>query len=206
MSDVPTSLTPRLRINNIDQWGRLVKSWATRQDYISQDYPDQPPRDYSTRDYPKNPPPPGATTLDIDARGTLKPWALPPMSVVSIPGANGAAVPLAGAVALTGQEFKTLLKAAKVSVKEMPTQYKHVVILQGSVDTMVVRLPPRDILQGSEDDLLNGTRYEIPEYYTEYFKPGPQPNTVVFVPPTTRAEIMELHANRIGEYTLNSCN
>lgn len=197
-----TQYTPRLRINNLDQWGRLVKSWATRQDYISQDYDYQPPRDYSTRGYPKDPPPPSVTTLDVDVRGKLKPWALPPMSVVSVPGANGTPVPLAGAVALTVQEFQALLTAAKVTVTEMPTQYKHVIILQGSVDTMVVRLPPRDILQGSEDDLLNGKLYEIPDYYAGYFKPGP----VVFVPPTTRHEIMELHANRIGEYTLNSCN
>lgn len=191
--------TPRLRIDNLDQWGKLVKSWATRQDYINQAYAYQPPRNYSTRGYPVPPEPPTAV-LDIDAQGTLKPWALPPMSVVSIPGANGTAAPLAGAVALTVQEFQTLLTAAKVTVTEMPTQYKHVIVVQGGVDTMVVRLPPRDILQGSEDDLLNGQSYPFELFYQEYY------NGVRPVPPTARDEIMKLHANRIGEYTLNSCN
>ena len=200
-----TQYTPRFRVDDIDEWGKLVKSWATRQDYISQDYPYQPPRTYSTRAYPVPPVPPTAV-LDVDARGELKKWALPPMSVVSIPGANGTAVPLAGAVALTDQEFLALLTAANVAVTEMPAQYKHVIILQGSVDTMVIRLPPRDILQGSEDDLLNKKIYEIPDYYSKYYKPGKEPGTVEFVPPETPPEIMKLHAYRIGEYTLNSCN
>ena len=36
----------RLDVANLDMWGRLIKSWATHLDYISQDYPYQPPRDY----------------------------------------------------------------------------------------------------------------------------------------------------------------
>ena len=41
MSGTPT---PRFTVANLDQWGRLIKSWATQLDYISVDYPQQPPR------------------------------------------------------------------------------------------------------------------------------------------------------------------
>jgi hypothetical protein len=41
---MPGTPTSRFAVANLDQWGRLIKSWATHLDYISQDYPNQPPR------------------------------------------------------------------------------------------------------------------------------------------------------------------
>ena len=200
-------LTPRFKVVKLDQWGKLVKSWATHLDYLGQPPPDgtadsdQPPRNYSVKGYPQ-PPPPAITALDIDAQGKPKPWALPPMNAVAVPRADGSVVSLPGAVALTVAEFQTLLAAAGVALDgAMPPQYQTVIVVQGSANTMLVRLPPKDILQGSEDDLINhALPYPMKDYYDKYYG-GAKP-----VPPTTRADIMELHAYRIGDYTMSNCD
>ena len=55
----------------------------------------------------------------------------------------------------------------------MPTQYTNVIIVQGNVETMVMRLPPKDTLQGSEDDLLNGWPYPIRPFYSDTLRRDP---------------------------------
>jgi len=198
--------TPTLRLDvaNLDMWGRLIKSWATHLDYVSQDYPYQPPRDYwVNKTWPneagKTPAP--ETIPDTDATGAPKPWALPPMAPVAVPGSSGTSVQLPAAVSLTRAEFQSRLKAAGVDVISFPDQYTRVVIVQGDVNTMVLRLPPQDTLQGSEDDLLmGGIGYPFRPFYTAAYGTAPQ-----YVP-TKAPDIMQLHANRIGEYTLNNCN
>ena len=44
MSGTTTSipLTPRFKVAKLDQWGKLVKSWATHLDYLGQPPPDGP--------------------------------------------------------------------------------------------------------------------------------------------------------------------
>jgi hypothetical protein len=99
---------------------------------------------------------------------------------------------------MTVEQFATRVTAAGVSITNIPEQYKNIIIVQGDRETMVMRLPPKDTLQGSEDDLLNGTAYSLRPFYWSLFGSNPKP-------PTDAAGIMELHANRIGEYTLNNC-
>jgi hypothetical protein len=127
------------------------------------------------------------------------PWCLPAMPPVSIPAKSGPAVTLPHAIALTVGEFLALVEVADIKVENMPTDYKNVVIVQGDAKTLVVRLPPKDMLQGSEDDLImSGDKYPIPKFYEKLYS-GKENY------PTTQSDIMELHANRIGEYTLNNC-
>ncbi len=199
---MPGTPTVRYDVANLDQWGRLIKSWATHLDYVSQADAPQPPRDYwVNKTWPseagKTPAP--ATVLDIDAEGNPKPWCLPAGGPVLVPDANGGTVALPFAVAMTAAEFTTRVAAAGVSITTMPPQYTNVIIVQGNVGTMVMRLPPKDTLQGSEDDLLNGTGYPFRDFYSTLYG-GPAR------PPTDPVGIMELHANRIGEYTLNNCS
>jgi hypothetical protein len=193
--------TPIVRYNvaNLDQWGRLIKSWATHLDYVSQADAPQPPRDYwvnKTWDAPKPPAP--ATVLDTDSEGSPKPWCLPTGGPVVVPAADGGTVNLPFAVAMTVDEFKARVTAASVDITAMPTEYTNVIIVQGSASTLVMRLPPKDMLQGTEDDLLNGGAYQMRPFYSALYNGPP-------TPPTDPAGIMELHANRIGEYTLNNC-
>ena len=191
--------TPRYDVKNLDQWGRLIKSWATHLDYVTDPTAPQPPRNYwVNKTWGAATPPAATATLDTDNEGKPKPWCLPPGGPVLVPDADGRSVALPFATAMTTKEFMTRVAAANVDVTVMPKQYTHVVIVQGNVETMVLRLPPKDTLQGSEDDLLNGTPYQIRPFYGDLYS-GP------FHQPAGRIGILELHANRIGEYTLNNC-
>jgi hypothetical protein len=199
MAGTPTS---RYDVANLDQWGRLVKSWATHLDYVSQAENPQPPRDYwvnKTWPTERGRTPAPATISDTNPDGTPKPWTLPKGGPVNVPDADGGTVALPFTVAMTVKQFKARVDIAGVSITNFPEQYEHVVIVQGSHDTMVMRLPPEEMLQSSEDDLLNGVAYAMRPFYWALF--GTQPDM-----PTKQAGIMELHANRIGEYTLNNCS
>jgi hypothetical protein len=195
--------TPTLRydVGNLDQWGRLIKSWATHLDYVSQADAPQPPRTYwvnKSWDTEAGKTPAPATVLDVNAHGNPKPWCLPPGGPVPIPAADGGTVSLPFSIAMTVDEFTSRVTAAGVTITSMPSQYTNVIIVQGSADTLVMRLPPEDMLQRSEDDLLNGTQYGLRPFYKTLY--GTEPDM-----PKDQAGIMELHAYRIGEYTLNNC-
>lgn len=199
---MPGKPTSRFDVANLDQWGRLIKSWATHLDYVSQAEDPQPPRNYwvnTKYSEEKGRTPAPATIPDTDPANNPKPWCLPPPSAVLVPKTDGSAIAIPSAVAMTVAEFTTRVKAAGVTITNLPAQYTNVIIVQGNVDTMVMRLPPKDMLQNSEDDLLlSSTEYPLRPFYDKLYPCKPNY-------PTTQRDIMELHANRIGEYTLNNC-
>ena len=68
-------------------------------------------------------------------------------------------------------------------------------------DTAVVRLPPSDKIKESEDRLLNSlATYPLPGFYERIFETPPKPGQTSS--PTQKAI---LHAERVGEYTINTC-
>ena len=206
------ALTPRLSVgDNLLGWGKLIKSWATGLDYVNQPLTAQPPRTAwvnATLD-----PPAGTTPGPADVASAGQQWELPPTMAVDVAGPGGLVRTLPRAVAMTTEEFYGRLAAAGVTAQVKPAQYTHVIVVQGDRETMVIRLPPKDTLQGSEDDLIAGEPYPIERFYSALYggtsaivprmpPPGAAPAAVA----NARAAIMELHANRIGEYTLNNCN
>jgi hypothetical protein len=197
---MPGKPTERFDVANLDQWGRLIKSWATNLDYVSLNGEPEPPRDFwVNKSWGLTGSPAPYTSTDRDADGNPKPWCLPPGAPVPLTRQDGGTVNLPFAVAMTTEDFQRRLIEAGVVVSSMPAQYTNVIIVQSNVDTMVIRLPPKDTLQGSEDDLLSGRlTYPIRSFYSTLY--GAPPDM-----PTDATGIMELHANRIGEYTLNNC-
>jgi len=195
-------LTSRFDVSNLDIWGRLVKSWATQLDYINVGYDAQPPRtNWVNQTWPeaaagtREP----VTTPTHQNGQPLQPWCLPDMVPVNVPRSGGGDVPLA-AIAMTRAEFATKVGQAGVDISNFPAQYENVVVVQGDVPTLVFRLPPKDILQSSEDDLKVLGNYRIrPFYSVDVYQAKPNP-------PQDDAGIMKLHANRIGEYTMNNCD
>jgi hypothetical protein len=199
MSGTPTS---RFDVVNLDQWGRLIKSWATHLDYVSHPNGPQPPRDYwvnTTWSGESGRKPAPHTPLDTDPEGRPKPWCLPHGGPLLVPSPSGGPVTLSFAVSMTVAEFTNRVQAGNVTIAKMPPQYTNVIIVQGDAKTLVMRLPPKDMLQGSEDDLLlSGEEYPLRQFYDDLY-----PCEADY--PKTQSDIMELHANRIGEYTLNNC-
>jgi hypothetical protein len=206
---MPGTPTARFSVANLDQWGRLIKSWATELDYISQDYAQQPPRNKwvnTTWPAESHVKPPACKTTPANFGNPATPWFLPPMDPVEVPQKSlddppRPCTPVAvQGVAITAPDFRKLVGDAGVTITNMPEQYRHVVIVQGTEHVMIVRLPPKHTLQSSEDDLLlSGDPYGFPQFYSNVFWGPPHA-------PKDQADIMKLHANRIGEYTLNVCN
>ena len=194
MTEKPTR---RFEVANLEQWGRLVKSWATGLDYISQADAKQPPRDYWVKHWPTQV---GRTPAPKTIEDKGQPWCLPPGKPVDIHSTGVGSInhQLPFAVAMTKQEFEARVTKAGVSITDFPPKVEKVIVVQGSPDTMVLRLPPKDILQDTEDDMLNNVKFNMLPFYWALFGKGPRM-------PTEQADIMELQANRIGEYTMNNC-
>lgn len=180
-------------INDPDSltWGRLVKSWATGLDYLTtaptlpQPIPVAPP-----------PPPPAS-------------WTLPPLNAVNFDvkiGASTVQKTIPGVLYLTTAQFAGLLGAAGIKSVNFPAGATEVIVVQGNVSTMVIRLPPKSVLQASEQNLLSGGAYPTPTFYEALFTP-PGGAVVHANPPTLpdKVGIMNLHANRIGDYTMGLC-
>ncbi|MBV8697035.1 hypothetical protein [Bradyrhizobium sp.] len=68
------------------------------------------------------------------------------------------------------------------------------IVLQGDSDVFVLRLPPQEILLEHEARFLKGSTYQLPDFYAKI------PELM-----TTKVGRMTIHAERVGEYTLNTC-
>jgi hypothetical protein len=75
------------------------------------------------------------------------------------------------------------------------------IVIQGDADVHVIRLPPVEKLLESEQRFLDGATYELPKFYSRVFGGAIlEPNAQA-----TKVDKMKLHAERVGEYTLNTC-
>ena len=71
-------------------------------------------------------------------------------------------------------------------------------LVQVTSDTAVLRLPPKEKIEESERKLLGGSDYNLPGFYERVFGIRPDPQD-------TSVKKMILHAERVGEYTINTC-
>lgn len=171
----------------VTSFGRLVKSWARRLDYVGTDFALHPPE--STTDAQKK-------------------WALPDMFTVDVPGEGGGIVKIPQAIALTRDQFLNRLIGAVKNVS-LPTECEYVVVVQGDTRTMVVRLPPKEILKASEANITQNGYSEPQTFYQDLYtdpeRPPEEPRVGPFLP-NDNADRMRLHANRIGDYSMSNCD
>ena len=172
-------------VNDADSlnWGRLVKSWATGLDYINTPAANQPPH------------------LRAAACGLGAAANCPPS--ISTRRRNGSK-DHSGRAPPLHRSVHRAAGAAGIDAVNYPPGTTEVIIVQGNATTMVIRLPPTSVLQASEVYLLNGGAYPTPTFYDPLYSPPAAPST-----PIRRyarcAGLMELHANRIGDYTMGLC-
>ena len=170
--------TPRINVDNHVMWGRLVKSWATGRDYVNHTPTDTDP-------VPSDP-----------AAGQPVPFPKP-------------------------TSFKDLVITCKdnhvglhfVATSSSPKTYCTgdesigFVLLQGTSEISILRLPAKEKIHESETALL-GTGgqapldYTLPMFYGAAFGTASAPLPMRQLGP---AEKMEFHAQRVGEYTINTC-
>jgi len=75
------------------------------------------------------------------------------------------------------------------------------VLLQVTPDSYVLRLPAKVAIERSEQQLIDGAEYELPDFYERIFE-GPVKGEQV----ATALQRTTLHAERVGEYTINTCH
>ena len=173
-------------VNDSDslKWGCLVKSWSTGLNYVDTDAGQHPP--------PAGPLPAA--------------WALPPLKPVNF-GAGGAGQKtIPGVLHLSAAKFEDLLKKAGIAAVNYPPGTNEVIIVQGNANTMVIRLPPTSVLKASEANLVAGGIYPMLPFYDPLYSPPGGPIARPRLPALPdRKGVMELHANRIGDYTMGLC-
>jgi hypothetical protein len=97
----------------------------------------------------------------------------------------------------TIDDFKEQLARAQVFAN-VPEWAKTIRFVGSETDEIVVRLPPKYMIEDSETILSQpGGSYPIPDFYKRIFN-GMDP----VVPESDR---MRLHAERIGDYTVSVC-
>jgi len=75
------------------------------------------------------------------------------------------------------------------------------VLVQATPASYVLRLPAKEMLERSEKAIADGEDYELPSFYKRIFGCDVQPDQVA-----TALQRITLHAERVGEYTVNTCH
>ena len=75
------------------------------------------------------------------------------------------------------------------------------VVLQADSDTSLLKLPAKDKIEASEQDIMDGEQYALPQFYSRVFGRDVDPAQV-----RTKVQRLRLHAERVGEYTINTCH
>ncbi|MGL6060179.1 MAG: hypothetical protein ACRC1G_05745 [Bradyrhizobium sp.] len=97
----------------------------------------------------------------------------------------------------TMAEFKEQLSKAQVFAT-VPERFTKIEFVSSEQDTILVRLPPKAMIDDSES-MLNkpGATYPLPPFYKRLFN-GMDP----VIP---ESEKFKVHAERIGDYTISYC-
>jgi hypothetical protein len=73
------------------------------------------------------------------------------------------------------------------------------IVLQGDSDVFTLKLPADLTLREGEAKFLRGPTYPLPEYYSRLYGRYADPEQM-----DTKVKRMTIHAERVGEYTLNT--
>ncbi len=71
-------------------------------------------------------------------------------------------------------------------------------IIQYSSQTAVIKLPPKAMVEATEATLrAPGAVYPMPKFYTDFYN--------VPLPSASTEKLLDLHAARIGDYSIRNC-
>lgn len=71
-------------------------------------------------------------------------------------------------------------------------------VIQYSPQTVVIKLPPKAMVEQTEAKLNEpNARYPMPKFYEDFFG--------IPLPPLLQGQLFQLHAARIGDYSIRNC-
>ena len=100
----------------------------------------------------------------------------------------------------TLDEFTQQCALAQVGAN-IPQNVKALAVVTYDSSTLVLRLPPKDLVEASETMLRNGGAYPVPDFYAPAFG-KPQGTAPQFA---SVDEALAFHDRRIGDYTITHC-
>jgi hypothetical protein len=103
------------------------------------------------------------------------------------------------AVPRTLDELKKQCKELTIGLK-LPKHVTDLVVYSHEKSTMVLRLPPKDLVMASEKELRGRSPYDLPPFYADAL--GVSGQTPQF---GSVEEALDFHARRIGDYTISNC-
>lgn len=83
-------------------------------------------------------------------------------------------------------------------IATVPERIKHVEFVQSTLDTLILRLPVKEMLEESIDrmsDPMATSQYPLPQFYADHYRPG-------FGPVMTSLDTL---LARVGDYTIAQC-
>jgi hypothetical protein len=96
------------------------------------------------------------------------------------------------------EEFKEQLVKAQVFMT-VPERFTQIKFVEQTMDTIVVRLPPKFAIEDSEERLSQpGSTYPLPPFYKRLFNG--------IEPVVSEEDKFRVHAERIGDYTISYCS
>ena len=92
-----------------------------------------------------------------------------------------------------------LAQAAEVGLRIVfPDGMVGLEIVQYSPETAVIKLPPKSMVEDTEAEFDNGDPvYPMPRFYDDFFG--------VPLQRMSKAKLLDLHAARIGDYSIRNC-
>jgi hypothetical protein len=70
-------------------------------------------------------------------------------------------------------------------------------VIEYSSETAVIKLPPKSMIEETEAELAAGSRYPMPRFYDDFYG--------MPLPPNQLKKVLDLHAARIGDYSIRNC-
>ena len=97
----------------------------------------------------------------------------------------------------TLDELKAQCVEAGMQEPRIPDYITGLMLMQYDKHILFIRLPPQDLVEAGENAFRSDPSggYALPSFYAEFFRQ----------PPPSLEEKLDLHAARIGEYSMNSC-
>jgi hypothetical protein len=90
------------------------------------------------------------------------------------------------------------LKKELRGIAEVPERIKKIEFCQGDLETLVIRLPEKEMMERAVIDMSDPEcegRYPFPQFYADFYQPG-------FSPVMTPLDILMA---RVGDYTIAQC-
>ena len=120
----------------------------------------------------------------------------------SIPRAGDTLQPVG---AMTRDQFALMLQNAGVTMT-IPDKVKRFVFVQDDEATVIVRVPAKKVVEDVQallEGLVGGdgqtAPYPLPSFYMDKWPPGSGPRA------QAKQDLLTMHCQRIGEYTINTC-